>query len=422
MRTLVIGVALLLASPALADEPPLAIRNAVVETLAAAGRIEGATVLVRDGKIAAVGTDVAVPDNATVIDAAGGTVMPGVIDPYFEVTIAAGAADAAAPRTIVGRGGRPGGMGGFGNRGGGAAFTRVADNFYPFDPGYKPLPRVGLTRLNLVTTGAGQAAVVRVTPADPEHMLELADGTAYATVTNSTDSLDQVRTKLDSAARSLRLGTRPAPGSPQAAGTQLWNEVHDGKTALVAQCGSPAAVLHLLKAIEPYRSVQLVLFLTGDAIYETASALKDHKARVILRPGLDLVPNTRDRFNPARLLHEAGVEFAFSLTARPPAQPAAGRLGAAPTPTDEAETTPPLTIDVDFPLFPVAMLVKTGLPRRQALEALAKKPATLLGLDKTHGTIEPGKSADLLLFTGDPLDPASRLRRTLIDGRTAYAN
>jgi imidazolonepropionase-like amidohydrolase len=46
----------------------------------------------------------------------------------------------------------------------------------------------------------------------------------------------------------------------------------------------------------------------------------------------------------------------------------------------------------------------------------------LLGLEKTHGTIEAGKAADLLLFTGDPLDPASRLRHTIIDGRTAYAN
>jgi imidazolonepropionase-like amidohydrolase len=68
------------------------------------------------------------------------------------------------------------------------------------------------------------------------------------------------------------------------------------------------------------------------------------------------------------------------------------------------------------------MLVKTGLPRQAALEALTKKPAALLGLDKTHGAIEPGKGADLLLFTGDPLDPTSRLRLTLIDGRTAHAN
>src|SRR5437763_4562931 len=135
----------LLPTAALADEPPLAIRNAAVETLAAAGRLDRATVLVRDGKIAAVGKDIVIPDDATVIDAAGGTLMPGVIDPYFEVSVAAATAD-AGPRTMVQRG-RPGGFGGgMPGRGAGAgAFTRVADNFYAYDPGFKPLPRVGLT-------------------------------------------------------------------------------------------------------------------------------------------------------------------------------------------------------------------------------------------------------------------------------------
>src|SRR5262245_47636111 len=86
-----------------AAEPLLAIRNATVETLGPAGRIEKATVVVRDGKIESVGKDVAIPEDATVLDAAGGTLMPGVIDPYFEVAIAAATADTGA-RTITLRG------------------------------------------------------------------------------------------------------------------------------------------------------------------------------------------------------------------------------------------------------------------------------------------------------------------------------
>jgi imidazolonepropionase-like amidohydrolase len=117
------------------------------------------------------------------------------------------------------------------------------------------------------------------------------------------------------------------------------------------------------------------------------------------------------------VLHAAGVEFAFSLSAKPPSA-AANQAAAAITGDSDAA----LTIDADCPLFPVAMLVKTGLPRAAALEALAKQPAAMVGLGATHGTIEAGKAADLLLFSGDPLDPASRLRRTIIDGRTAYAN
>src|SRR5438132_1382542 len=110
----------LLPTAVLAAEPPLVIRNAAVETLAAAGRVEKATVLVRDGKIAAVGKNVAIPDDATVIDADGGTLMPGVIDPYFEVTIAGGTTPDAAPRTFVGGRGRGMGFPGGGARPAGA--------------------------------------------------------------------------------------------------------------------------------------------------------------------------------------------------------------------------------------------------------------------------------------------------------------
>src|SRR4051812_23121130 len=115
------------ATPAAAQEPVVVLRNATVETLAAAGRLEGATVVIRGGKIEAVGKDVKIPDDATVIDAQGGTLLPGIIDPHYEITIASGATDDEAPPPVVGRGGR-------GGRGGAAApaarggFTRVADN------------------------------------------------------------------------------------------------------------------------------------------------------------------------------------------------------------------------------------------------------------------------------------------------------
>ncbi len=109
------------------------------------------------------------------------------------------------------------------------------------------------------------------------------------------------------------------------------------------------------------------------------------------------------------------------MTARQSAAPALGRFAAA-TPSSNSADDGLHGIDGDFPLFPVAMLVKTGLPRLAALEALAKRPANLLGLEKTHGTIESGKAADLLLFSGDPLDPASQLKRTIIGGRIVYAN
>jgi imidazolonepropionase-like amidohydrolase len=65
------------------DSPPptLVIQNATVMTVSS-GTLENASVLLRDGKIAAVGTDISVPSNATVIDATGKYVTPGVIDAH----------------------------------------------------------------------------------------------------------------------------------------------------------------------------------------------------------------------------------------------------------------------------------------------------------------------------------------------------
>jgi len=64
-----------------APPPTLVIQNATVMTVTG-GTLEGASVLLRDGKIAAVGHDVRVPRGATVIDASGKYVTPGIIDAH----------------------------------------------------------------------------------------------------------------------------------------------------------------------------------------------------------------------------------------------------------------------------------------------------------------------------------------------------
>jgi imidazolonepropionase-like amidohydrolase len=67
-----------------APAPTLVIQNATVMTVSQ-GTLEGASVFMRDGKITAVGTDIRVPSGATVIDATGKYVTPGVIDAHAHV-------------------------------------------------------------------------------------------------------------------------------------------------------------------------------------------------------------------------------------------------------------------------------------------------------------------------------------------------
>ncbi|MBG6085326.1 amidohydrolase [Zhihengliuella flava] len=84
-----------------------------------------------------------------------------------------------------------------------------------------------------------------------------------------------------------------------------------------------------------------------------------------------------------------------------------------------------ISLITDHPVVPINFLVhqatlsvKEGLDPEIALRALTINPARVLGLDDRIGSIEPGKDADLVLWSGDPLDVMQRARRVLIGGRT----
>src|SRR6185295_9275049 len=66
------------------------LKNATILTVAEAGTIEGGSIFVREGKIAAVGRTVDAPEGVTVIDAAGLTVMPGTIDCHSHIAMEGG--------------------------------------------------------------------------------------------------------------------------------------------------------------------------------------------------------------------------------------------------------------------------------------------------------------------------------------------
>ncbi|MHC5109050.1 MAG: amidohydrolase family protein [Planctomycetota bacterium] len=68
----------------------------------------------------------------------------------------------------------------------------------------------------------------------------------------------------------------------------------------------------------------------------------------------------------------------------------------------------------------VAQLVRVGLSREDALKSLTLHPAELIGLGKQLGSIEKNKDADLVFFDGDPLDPHSKVKRVMILGEIAW--
>ncbi|PEN13945.1 amidohydrolase [Longibacter salinarum] len=70
-------------------------------------------------------------------------------------------------------------------------------------------------------------------------------------------------------------------------------------------------------------------------------------------------------------------------------------------------------------LFEAAVAVANGLPREAGLRALTIDAAELLGLSDQIGSIEEGKHADLVLYSGDPFEYTTQVCTVIIDGRVA---
>jgi imidazolonepropionase-like amidohydrolase len=77
-------------------------------------------------------------------------------------------------------------------------------------------------------------------------------------------------------------------------------------------------------------------------------------------------------------------------------------------------------VPIDFLVYQAALSVKEGLDRGTALRSITVNPARMLGLDERVGTLAVGRDADVVLWSGDPLDVTSRALRVFVAGRDVY--
>lgn len=85
-----------------------------------------------------------------------------------------------------------------------------------------------------------------------------------------------------------------------------------------------------------------------------------------------------------------------------------------------AITTDHPVVPIDFLVHQASLAVKEGLDRDVALEALTINPARILGLDDRVGALAPGLDADVVIWSGDPLEVRSRAEQVLIGGVPVY--
>ena len=379
----------------------VAYTNATIETIAKAGALENATMVVSDGKIIEVGTDVEIPDDARVVSMAGKTIMPGIVDPYH-VYKTSGASNV---RTVVFRGRT------FTIPGGGpfsaGPFVRIGQYFDPFNLNFNPAKRTGITTANLVTDGRGLSAFANLTEETTAEMLFQESGLMFAKVTNQTAALDVIRKPLEPPkSKSTKKKTTTSDDkekklTPAEEIKKLWEAVREGKAPLFVNVNNEAAVAYLLQFAKKQEKLKLVLVATGPNLYQSLDQIKKNEnVTVVLQPGIDRVPFSADLMNVSQMLAEQEIPFCISMSL----------------------SKSQLSASQDDPMFPVAMLVKTGLDRKVALKSITMKPAELMGIEKTHGSLEKDKHADFLVFDGDPLKTGSRLQQVFLNGKKIHEN
>jgi imidazolonepropionase-like amidohydrolase len=381
----------------------IAIVGGNVQTLTSRGMIAGGTVLIRDGRITAVGTDVEIPPDAQRIEARGKVVTPGLFDPYsyigvVEISLVDETVDAwtASPRynaafdvaeainprsTLIAV-----------NRIEGVTHAMVAPQLpQGMQPGQTANPIAGLGAV--IHLGGGEDWLVArgaALFADlDEQGAAITGGSRIGAILALDEALEDAKDYRDHrAAFEQRTRRDYALGRLDLDALQ---GVLAGKTPLVVAAERASDIEAALR-LAVRHGVKLVIS-GGTEAWIVAEALAQAQVPVILDPLQDL-PQRFEQLgatleNAARL-HAAGVTIAFSIADSHNARNLKQSAGNA---------------------------VAYGLPWAAALAAITLNPAKIFGLDARLGSLEPGKEGDVVVWSGDPLEVTTFADAVVIQGR-----
>ncbi len=373
--------------------PPLAILGARVER-GDGTFLDNGTVIVVDGKIADVGVGVPQPPGAQVIDARGRVLTPGLIATGSQVglvevglekgTVDAALEGAAVPAFRAIDGYNPRSWRVAVDRGQGITSSIVTpwgalihgQGFWVELSG-EPGSAAGAKRVAMFASLAGAAR-------------DAAGGARGGVLLRLREILDDTRFYRANKSAYDRAQTRPL--SLSRLHLEAMFAVADGTLPLVVDANRESDVRALLALAEAER---LRVVVNGGAeAWLVAGELAARKVPVILQPstmepwGFDAL-HARD--DAAALLDGAGVPLVISSGG-----------------TDNGTTRLRQEAGV---------AVAYGLPWRKALSAITLAPARVFGVDREVGSIAKGKRADLVLWSGDPLEVTSAADVVIIAGR-----
>lgn len=365
-----------------------AVKGARVITLSGE-EIPKGTIVIKDGRIEAVGADVEIPWDARVLDAAGKVVLPGWVEAH---------SSAGLDRPNEGPASVP--------------FVSVPDAINPVHPAFEEALRNGVTSI-LVMPGnggmiGGRGAVVRPAGVTVEEMLVRRDAAMKISLAPPSDrskmahlaalrkEFDDVRDYLAALKEKTELPAAVTPRAKQELDVKKkpMTDLVQGKLPvfIYAPTAGDLVRAHELAAAYGLKAT----YVLGAGAWPAAAYVREHKLDVVLDPALsyweiDEATRREVRRVPPKIFHDAGA--AFSLQSGP---------GLAEMWNQ------------------VAVCVKYGVPREAALKAATVNPARMIGMADRIGTIEKGRDANLQILSGDPLDVATWVEKVVIEGRLVY--
>lgn len=415
-RTVALVLAASLAIPAWtqnAAPTSYAIKGGKVFTLAGAA-IENGTVLIRDGKIAAVGPGIAIPADAQVIDASGLEVYPGMFDPITQMGLNEVSAVSATLDVSE--------LGDYNPELVAATAVNPASAHIPITRANgitEVIAAPGTTGFDLQSGGliAGQASAFNMAGWT---MDEMQINRSVAMVINwpsiQTRSFDFATFSIKE--KPYADVKKEYDKSVNALGDWMDRARH---YAQAKEKGSPALYERDLKleALVPVVQGKLPVLVIADEARDIRNAVDfctKQNLRMILGSGAEA-------WKLKELLKDKKIPVVLAPTNRLPEQ--------IDTPYDKPYTEPSelfaAGIPIAFSSFGTSFsrrlpqyagtAVAYGLPHDEALKAVMLNAAQIFGLADQLGTLEPGKIANVIVTNGDPLELQTQVRYLFIKGQ-----
>ena len=390
------AVTILFAGAGTASAQTIAITNARIYTMAGPV-IERGTVVIRDGYIAAVGAGVEVPAGARVIDAAGKVVTPGFIDSgtqlgLVEVGAVQGTVDSRVNDDRI------------------TAAFNPADGLDPHSSPVAVTRAEGITRAIVAPTPgtsliAGQAVLVDLGADTPIEMVRknpvgmvavlgergsrLSGGARAAAILRLREIFEDVRDYMVN--RDAYEAASRRDYSLSRLDLEALVPVARGEVPLILEVHRSSDILVALRLARELR-VRLILAGVTEG-WMVADEIAAAGVPVVLNPLVNL-PSSFEQLgatleNAARL-HAAGVTIAFASFDAHNSRNLKQAAGNA---------------------------VAYGMPYEAALRAVTVDAARVWGVDDRYGTIEVGKEADVVVWSGDPLELTTSVEHVIIRGR-----